>query len=91
MFSVSVSFTLQTSLGKMICSLVVWQVARKAKKRETVIPDPDYRIPIVLLGEHCILWMYFVKCWQVGSVDTREALLWCGSQVHICGAHMVLC
>nr|XP_010911229.2 uncharacterized protein LOC105037236 isoform X2 [Elaeis guineensis] len=25
-------------------------VGRKAKKREVVVPDPDYRIPVVLLG-----------------------------------------
>lgn len=31
-------------------SLHVWQLGRKVKKRETVVPDPDYRIPIVLLG-----------------------------------------
>ncbi|KAA8535092.1 hypothetical protein F0562_030095 [Nyssa sinensis] len=31
-------------------SLVVTSVLGKKVKRETVIPDPDYRIPIVLLG-----------------------------------------
>ncbi|XP_024018689.1 uncharacterized protein LOC21389015 [Morus notabilis] len=47
----------QCSLGRKLsrsCGnyLVVASVLgrRKAKTRETVIPDPDYRIPIVLLG-----------------------------------------
>lgn len=33
------------------------QLGRRAKPtvRETVVPDPDYRIPIVLLGVHTIL------------------------------------
>lgn len=26
------------------------QLGRRVQKRETVIPDPDYRIPVVLLG-----------------------------------------
>ncbi len=26
------------------------QLGRSVQKRETVIPDPDYRIPVVLLG-----------------------------------------
>ncbi|KAK6236208.1 hypothetical protein SCA6_011545 [Theobroma cacao] len=31
-------------------SFDAWQLGRKVQKKETVIPDPDYRIPIVLLG-----------------------------------------
>ncbi|KAL1093961.1 hypothetical protein V6Z11_D06G063600 [Gossypium hirsutum] len=27
-----------------------WQLGRKVQKKETVVPDPDYRIPFVLLG-----------------------------------------
>lgn len=29
---------------------MVWQMRKKLVKKETVIPDPDYRIPVVLLG-----------------------------------------
>ncbi|XP_043699184.1 uncharacterized protein LOC122649975 [Telopea speciosissima] len=32
------------------CSVVVSVLGRRVKKRESVIPDPDYRIPVVLLG-----------------------------------------
>ncbi|KAK9149652.1 hypothetical protein Scep_008409 [Stephania cephalantha] len=31
-------------------AVVASVVGRRAQKRETVIPDPDYRIPVVLLG-----------------------------------------
>ncbi|XVF34667.1 hypothetical protein REPUB_Repub18cG0078600 [Reevesia pubescens] len=30
--------------------LGTWQLRRKVQKKETVIPDPDYRISVVLLG-----------------------------------------
>ncbi|XP_058113236.1 uncharacterized protein LOC131256264 [Magnolia sinica] len=40
----------EISRSRRSCTVVASMVARKAKKRETVIPDPDYRIPIVLLG-----------------------------------------
>lgn len=33
--------------GRIVVASVL---GRKVKKRETVVPDPDYRIPIVLLG-----------------------------------------
>nr|DAD27155.1 TPA_asm: hypothetical protein HUJ06_028623 [Nelumbo nucifera] len=32
------------------CNVVASVLGRRVKKRETVIPDPDYRIPVVLLG-----------------------------------------
>ncbi|RAL50919.1 hypothetical protein DM860_005275 [Cuscuta australis] len=35
-------------------ALPSWQFRRKTK-RETIVPDPDYRIPIVLLGTACVL------------------------------------
>ena len=34
-----------------------WQLGRKVQKKETVIPDPDYRIPIVLLGGYSVFFL----------------------------------
>ncbi|KDO80257.1 hypothetical protein CISIN_1g028522mg [Citrus sinensis] len=39
---------ISSSVGGRI--VVASVLGRKVKKRETVVPDPDYRIPIVLIG-----------------------------------------
>ncbi|KAH7572402.1 hypothetical protein JRO89_XS04G0250500 [Xanthoceras sorbifolium] len=49
--------------GSVVVSSVL---GRKVKNRETVIPDPDYRIPVVLLGTDQVFWFQLLlKCEDV--------------------------